>query len=157
MAGMTPEAIAAMATAAAAGGGVRGGGTVSHPRPSSPNNHARRPRRGGERRKSDTFVTSTDEKPRRRASSGALRRGSVSIDSRTGRYRQRFGISKHHVEIFNKQLDRDEPERYFVKSLLATGTINLGELSEVGGDAMLGYPDGNNKGETRSFMLALSM
>ena len=94
--------------------------------------------------------------PKRRASSGSLRRGSVSIDSATGRFRQRFGISKHHVKIFNKQLDRDEPERFFVKSLLATATINLGELSEVGGDLMLGYPDGNVKGDTRSFMLSLS-
>ena len=152
MAGMTPEAIAALATAAAAGAAAAGG-----PRPISPGNHARRPRGGGGRRQSGTFLTGAGDKPGRRKSSGNLRHGSVSIDSRTGRFRQRFGISKQHVEIFNKQLDRDEPERYFVKSLLATGTINLGELSEVGGDKMLGYPDGNVKGETRSFMLALSM
>lgn len=154
--GMTAEAIAAMATADAAGSSNRNLG----PRPTSPDDHARRPR---DRQKSDTFMTggngnmtNNNRRKRRSSTKKFKRRGSVTIDSATGCFRQRFGISKRHVEIFNKQLDRDEPERHFVKSLIATGTVNLGELSEVGGADLLGYPDGNEKGETRAFMLALS-
>ena len=153
--GMTPEAIAAMATAAAAGST----NSIKGARPTSPDNHARRPR---DRRKSDSFITGGNSGnksigKRRSSTKKFKRRGSVTVDSTTGCFRQRFGISKKHVQIFNKQLDRDEPQRHFVKSLIATGTVNLGELSEVGGTDLLGYPDGNEKGETRSFMLALSM
>jgi hypothetical protein len=87
----------------------------------------------------------TKKKVRGRRSS--VRRGSVG---------RAMGLSKHHVQVWNKQFDRDEPPPMIMRALAATGNINLKELSEVEGSDLLGYPEGNDPGDTRSFMLLLS-
>ena len=89
------------------------------------------------------------KKPRaRRGSVNRTRRGSVKEGY--------VGITKKGVERWNHQFDRDEPPPNIIRALRATGHINLKELSEVGGDDLLGYPTGNDPGDTRSFMLLLS-
>ena len=84
----------------------------------------------------------------RRGSMNRTRRGSVKEGY--------VGITKKVVEKWNHQFDRDEPPPNIIRALRATGHISLKELSEVGGDDLLGYPTGNDPGDTRSFMLLLS-
>ena len=84
---------------------------------------------------------------------GRRRRGSVA---RRNSVRRPMGLSKHHVQVWNKQFDRDDPPKNVMRAMIATGNINLKELAAVGGDDLLGYPDGNDKGDTKSFMLLLS-
>ena len=148
-------------------------------RPTSPPEHQKRQRHANGRRKSNaglqgpTFITGSgqgnnasagasagaphgrrDRRRRTRPGKDGRRRSVTGAQGNLAR--PRFGITKAHVENFNKQLDRDEPRPFFVKSLMATGSINLAELAQVGGDDLIGYPDGNIPGDTRSFMLSLS-
>jgi len=104
------------------------------------------------REKETTSQAGHVKKIRGRKGRGADRRGSV----RRGSVSQPMGLSKHHVQVWNKQFDRDEPPPMIMRALAATGNINLKELADVGGADLLGYPEGNDHGDTRSFMLLLS-
>jgi hypothetical protein len=84
------------------------------------------------------------------------RRGSTQGNRRGSTGRRKVGLSKQHVKKWNKQFDRDDPPKGIVSALRATGHINLKELAEVGGEDLIGYPRGNDPGDTKSFMLLLS-
>ena len=101
-----------------------------------------------------TQTATSGRKGRRRGSvnsgGGGRRRGS------TGGAGRRMNLTKHHIEVWNHNFDRDEPPPMIMKAIMATGEVNLKELAQVGGDDLLGYPQGNDVGDTRSFMLLLS-
>ena len=113
-------------------------------------------------RKKKKIATELELKEKKKKSQGQGRKGRRRSSIQSGGRRsstggrRRMHLTKEHVKVWNHNFDRDEPPPMIMKALAATGEINLKELAEAGGESLLGYPDGNETGDTRSFMLLLS-